>query len=261
MKFKPLSLLFAAALTLGSCDKNNEPKPAEKGGNNVITPATYAFTDANGNSTVAFNGQAQRLEMLSEMVSLMKSTNTSGTAINGQTLKNMYANNGITWIDGPGLGMTGSSKQLKNKTAATPFGTADPTIQNNFEGLMDDMAALSATTQVGNSNGGQGQGGVVVSTTNPSKMYLQNENGMEYTQLIEKGLMGAVFYNQITLNYLGDGELDVDNTTPVDPANGKYYTEMEHAWDEGLWVFHNGNGLCSRRKWHQPLLGELCEWA
>jgi len=239
VNFKILSLLCATALTFASCDKEcDEPAPMPSGGGNAVTtPPTYSFTDGSGNSTVSFNGQAQRLEMLSEMTALMKSTNTSGTSIDGQALRDMYANNGITWIDGPALGMTGSSKQLKSKTAAAPSGIADPAIQAQFELLMDEMTALSATTQSGSPNGGQGQGGVVVSTTDPSKMYLQNENGMEYTQLIEKGLMGAVFYNQIVQNYLGNAELNVDNTTPVDPAGGKYYTEMEHAWDEAYGYF------------------------
>ena len=62
-------------------------------------------------------------------------------------------------------------------------------------------------------------------------------NGIEYTQLIEKGLMGAVFYYQITNVYLGDGKMDVDNADQVDPDNGKYYTTMEHHWDEAFGYF------------------------
>ena len=199
-------------------------------------PSTYSFTDTAGNNTVSFNGQAQRLEMLSEMTSLMKSANTSGTAVDAADLHAMYANEGFSWNDAEGLGMTGSSKNLKSKTAA-PNGTPDPAIQQHFEDLMAALESASANTVAGDPQGGPGVAGVVVSTTNNSKMYLQSAQGMEYTQLIEKGLMGAVFLNQISAVYLGSDKMNVDNTTAVEPANGKYYTEMEHHWDEAFGYF------------------------
>lgn len=227
-----MGMMAAAVFT--SCQKDEETQTCEDAGFTV--PETYIYTDANGNSTVDYNGQAQRLEMLDEMTAYMKGTNTPGTTVNAQTLKNMYANDGYTWTDADNLGMTGSSKQLKSKTAAGS-GTADPAVQAYYENLMDEMDALSQTTTAGETNGGPGQGGVVLSTTNDTKQYLQSANGMEYTQLIEKGLMGAVFYNQICVVYTGSGKMDVDNTTAVDPDNGKYYTTMEHHWDEAYGYF------------------------
>ena len=51
--------------------------------------------------------------------------------------------------------------------------------------------------------------------------------------------MGAVFYHQITGYYLTDEKIGdaVDNSAPVDPDNGKYYTAMEHHWDEAFGYF------------------------
>lgn len=226
--------LFATVALTGCRKEDDEPTPDDQ--TPLSVPATYEYTDADGNSTVSYNGQAQRLEMLSEMTSYLKTANTPGTAVDAQTLKDMYANNGYTWIDADNLGMTGSSKQLKSKTAAGG-GTADPTVQAYYENLMDEVDALSQTTTEDITDGGPGQGGVVLSTTNSSKQYLQNANGIEYTQLIEKGLMGAVFYNQICVVYTGSDKMDVDNTTAVDPDNGKYYTAMEHHWDEAYGYF------------------------
>jgi hypothetical protein len=37
--------------------------------------------------------------------------------------------------------------------------------------------------------------------------------------------------------YFGAGKMDVDNTTAVDAGAGKYYTEMEHHWDEAFGYF------------------------
>ena len=69
-----------------------------------------------------------------------------------------------------------------------------------------------------------------------SASYLQSATGLEWTQMIEKGLMGACFASQMTSNYLAGIESD-DNTVAVDVSAGKYYTEMEHHWDEAYRYF------------------------
>lgn len=84
--------------------------------------------------------------------------------------------------------------------------------------------------------GSAGTAGVVESNDG-TKKYLFSPTGIEYTQYIEKGLMAAVFYNQISDVYLGSDKMNVDNTTAVDPGNGKYYTVMEHHWDEAYGYF------------------------
>ncbi len=193
-------------------------------------PTTYTFKDTDGNNTVSFGGQQQRLDMLSEMVTYMKTANTAGTAVSAQTLKDMYANSGYTWTDANSLGMTGSSKQLKSKTA-----NGDAGVQTAFENYMDAMGTLSATTTSGQENGANGTGGVWPND-GVKGPYLMSGEGQEFAQLIEKGLMGAVFTNQMTMNYLANIATD-DNTSAVDAANGKYYTTMEHHWDEAYGYF------------------------
>jgi len=204
----------------------------------VEVPSTYVFKDDAGNSTVSFGGQQQRLEMLSEITKYLKTANTAGTSLDATQLKNMFANSGYTWIDTPGLGMTGSTKQLKNKTAG-----GDAVITALFEYYMDSIAVLSASTVAGTNAGGPGVGGVVESGPADKGPYLMTAKGVEYTQWIEKGLMGAVFYYQIMNVYLGESKMGdatgagIDNTTAVDAINGKYYTVMEHHWDEAFGYF------------------------
>ena len=158
----------------------------------VVAPDTYVFTDADGNNTVSYSGQHQRLNMLSEMSSYLKTANEEGVAVDADVLKNMYANENHTWDDEEGLGMTGSSKQLKNKTVG-----GDTEFTNIFETWMDEVAAASD----GSGAGSAGVAGGVLSTTNPAKQYLQSAQGQEWTQLIEKGLMGACFYYNISVVY------------------------------------------------------------
>lgn len=214
---KSLALLLVV-LVFSSCEKDDDES------NDYTVPTTYTFTNAEGASTVSFSGQTQRLNMLAEMTTYMKTANTVGTTLDAMQLKKMYANDGFTWTDADKLGLTGSSKQLKSKTAG-----ADAGIQAMFEGYMNDIAALSAQNQA-NADETYGVGGV---WTNGTKSYLQSAKGVEYTQLIEKGLMCAVFMNQMTANYLVAVKND-DNETI---AEGKTYTDMQHHWDEAYGYF------------------------
>lgn len=249
MKLTKRTLLVGtlAILTLTACKKKgctdpmaqnySEEAKKDDGGctYGISVPSTYTFT-RNGNSTVSFSGQTTRLEMLTEMVTYMKTANTAGVSVDATTLHNMYANSGYTWVDADGLGMTGSSKQLKDKTAyASPGGSPDAAVQAMFEGYMTSLANLSATTVTSVEDGAPGVGGVWPND-GVKGPYLMDGNGFEFAQIIEKGLMSAVFMSQMTVNYLG-GLNDDDNTNMVDEAGGKYYTEMEHHWDEAYGYF------------------------
>lgn len=231
MQFRPAILtLFCVGMALVACKKEEEDLPADNANSNdpaYNIPDTYAFSDSDGNNTVSYTGQLQRLDMLSEMVTYMKTANTTGTAVSAQTLKDMFVNDGYTWEDENNLELNNTDKQLKNKCFELH--------RSQFEQWMDDLAAASQSDVTGEN----GTAGVVVSTTNPSKQYLFDANGIEHIQLIEKGLMGAVFYYQATSYYLSESQIGntVNNSDPVDPENGKYYTEMEHHWDEAFGYF------------------------
>ena len=205
IKFPRITTLgLVTLLMVFSCKK--EPNPV------YDVPTTYNFANVN------FSGQTTRLDMLGEMVTLMKTGNTQGTSVAAQALKNMYGNVNAPFSDQALNAAT--TKQLKNKTFSL-----DATL---IESYMDSLA-LASQSQVAGSNG---TAGVVTSGTSS---YLFDRNGREYTQLIEKGLMGACFYYQITSVYFGEDEIGsaVDNTTVV-AGEG---TDMEHHWDEAFGYF------------------------
>lgn len=181
-------------------------------------PSTFSFTDASGNSTVSYSGQTERLDQLSEMVILMKSG--TSTVLSAQDIKDMFANTGG---NANGLFSFTSTKQLENKC----FSLDVPM----FQGWMDDLALASVSNGMTASDG---QAGTLSSGANT---YLMDANGKEQVQLIEKGLMGAIFLNQALNEYFGDVKMNVDNTTAVDASIGKYYTTMEHHWDEAFGYF------------------------
>lgn len=176
----------------------------------VAVPSTYAFTDELGNNTVSYSGQTARMDMLSEIVSYLKSangSNSSPASLDAATLLAMYDNSYTGWSD---TSLIDNGKQLKSKTALNDAG-----IQGMVEAWMNAAAAGSPDT---------------------TGSYLQSASGLEWTQVIEKGLMGACFASQMTSNYLAGIESD-ENTSPVDVSAGKYYTEMEHHWDEAYGYF------------------------
>ncbi|NBR14054.1 MAG: DUF4856 domain-containing protein [Crocinitomicaceae bacterium] len=231
INIKVIAVAFLALASVTSCKKKgctdptayNYSSEAKKDDGSCsydapyTIPTTYDFTDANGNNTVSYSGQTDRLNQLREMVVLMKSATT--TIVYPEDLKAMFANTGG---NGNGNFSFTSPKQLKDKCFSVD--------QALFETWMDRIALASVSF---GSQAADGQAGVLTSGTST---YLFDENGKEYLQFIEKGLMGAVFMNQ-ALNVYFVEEINVDNTTAVDAVNGKYYTEMEHHFDEAFGYF------------------------
>lgn len=231
MKNVSFLLILIAATAFVSCKKKgcidetatNYSEEAKKDDGSctypeLSVPSTYSFTDASGNSTVSYGGQADRLNQMEEMTTYMKSGTTA--ALDADILDAMFAN---TDDNASGNFSFSSSKQLKNKCFDT-----DVTL---FEGYLTALATASIDFA---EEAESGQAGTLSSG---SSTYLFGANGMEYVQLIEKGLMGAVFLNQATNVYFGSSKMNVDNSTAVSTGEGKFYTEMEHHWDEAFGYF------------------------
>jgi hypothetical protein len=216
--YKTICTAVISLLLISSCEKKKtEPKkePIKETPTNTYTvPLTYNF------SNVSYKGQTERLDMLTEMKSYMSSGNTKGTVLDAQKLKDMYANVNSVFSDGA---LNNSGKRIKDKVFAPD--------QNIFEVYMQHIAAASQSTV----NGAEGVAGVVVSSNEPNKKYLCDAQGVEWTQVIEKGLMGALIYYQSVAVYLSADKIGsgVDNSNVVDGQG----TSMEHAWDEAFGYF------------------------
>lgn len=189
----------------------------------IETPQSYTFM-RDGVSTVEFPGQTDRLDMLEELKDFLK-TADKGAAISEQALLDMFAN---TNGNGGGHFSFNSNRQLKDKVFA-------PDLDSRlFEGFF----AAAAQASVAGSNGveaANGTAGLMV-RENGGRTVLVDAKGREFTQLIEKGLMGAVFINQIFNTYLTDNRIGpgIEN---VNLREGKNHTDKEHHLDEayGYW--------------------------
>lgn len=206
MKTSLLPLLLAGALILLSGCEEDTPSP--DAGTDYTIPDTYSFENVN------YSGQLQRLSMLLEMKSYMRSANTPGTVLDRDRMIAMYENDaaGAQWQQ-----TYEESKELRNKTFENE--------QDRFLTWIGELALASESTVPA----AEGQAGVAVSQSG-EKQYLLAANGIEYAQIVEKGLMGATLYYQATAVYLGPDKMNVDNET-VEPGEG---TAMEHHWDEAF---------------------------
>jgi Domain of unknown function (DUF4856) len=210
---KTALIILSAFIILNACKKDAEqiiPQPDPVGPSYTV-PAAYNFQNVN------YAGQTTRLDMMAEMKALMNTGNTVSTAVSAQKLKDMYANSNAAFTN---TLLNTSGKSIKSKVFSLD--------QSIFESYMDSLAKAALS----NANGSNGVAGVVVSSSDPNKKYLCDANGIEWTQVIEKGLMGALIYYQATAVYLDDSKIGnaIDNTTVI-PNEG---TAMEHGWDESF---------------------------
>jgi hypothetical protein len=213
MKFYTISALFISALLLASCsDDESTPK--------LVVPTTYQF-DREGATSVVYAGQTDRINQLTEIKNYLK-TGDNGALLDAQVLYDMFANTGG---NGNSNFTFTSSRQLRDKAFV-----ADITY---YEGLFD---AVETASVAGNSGTTASNGVAGTLTRSNSSKILVDGNGHEFTQIIEKGMMGSIFLNQIFNVYLTDARVgnDINNSTLVTDQN---YTDMEHYWDEAFGYF------------------------
>ncbi len=208
-RFSSVLFIFSVII-LSSCKKETEDR--------LDVPATYEFI-RNGASTVDYSGQTERLDMLAQLSSYMKSVNTVGSPeLDAARLKNMFRNQ-----NDPFTGQT-YGKDLISK--CFPADTA------MFIQFLEDAAVASQATGTASN----GVAGVLVDgSSDPTQGYRVTSNGLELAQVVEKGLMGAVFFYQAMEVYLSEDRMgSVGNEDLVD---GKNYTNMEHYFDEAFGYF------------------------
>lgn len=208
----------------GSCT------PCETGTENPIeNPDTYTF-ERDGTSTVDFNGQTARLKMGSEFISaLVDNTNTA------EQLQAMFAHEEGN-ADFSEEGLNDSDKNIRSKTAVSADlfatnATEQAAIRADFDGWITDQV-----DEVFVNWDTAAEPGVAGQIAQGERVRYLNADGLEYNQMINKGLIGAMVLDQIVNNYLSPAVLDeADNKANNDADvvdEGKPYTTMEHKWDE-----------------------------
>lgn len=201
---RPMAAL-CLALGLSACLESEEKEPETPDPTYTIPESYGAFED------VDFSGQTARLDMLAELGAYVKTANKRGVAIDADKMKAMFANEGNPFSKDA---LNSAGKRLKDKTFLPE--------QDYFEGLFDSAAAASQDTTPGE----HGKAGVVAAGSGST--YLMSAKGVEYAQLIEKGLMGALSFYQAAAVYL-DTDSKLAASVPV--------ADQQHHWDEAFGYF------------------------
>ena len=230
-KIITLLILSVAFISCSSDDDNT-------GNNNqsVDAPANYQFT-RNGNNTVSYSGQTQRIAMAEELISALKDPTRDQESLNAMFA---HVEGNQDFSDPDMLELNASSKNVRSKTAASAdYFSSNSTDANAIKSDFDSWISLQVsdvypnwgnTAEPGIAGGLQELGG--------GSIRYVNEKGLEYNQAFAKSLTGALMTDQILNNYLSPAVLDAgDNVTKNDNdilADGKDYTTMEHKWDEAF---------------------------
>ncbi len=221
------SALIVMSLFIASCEEENNNEPS------LEVPANYSFA-RNGQSTVSFSGQTTRILMAEELISAMKDFNSSS-----ELILERFRNETASGADANPFSsaeLNAETKSVRNKTAASrdyffTNTTASFAIREDFEGWM--LAQVDEVFPAQNQLAAPGVPGQIADGS--STRYV-NRQGLEYDQLVNKSLIGALMADQMLNNYLSPAVLDeasnrADNDAEILDGNNNY-TTMEHKWDE-----------------------------
>lgn len=195
----------------------------------IDNPTSYTF-NRDGESTVSFGGQTTRLQMGDEILNAFKDETTTAERIQA-----MY-----THMEGAAdfedTDLNASDKSVRSKTAASiDFFSSNATDQALIRADFDGWITAQATEVFPNWSIAAAAGTAGQIADGSSTRYI-NAKGLEYNQLFNKGLIGALTVDQIVNNYLSPAILDEANNRANNDENvvaeGKVYTTMEHKWDE-----------------------------
>lgn len=211
-----VAFVFGGLTIFSSCNDGAEDPAAYE------VPSFYVFL-RNETSSVSYQGQTDRLNMLSEIKTYLKKGD-AGEEIDADQLLNMFGN-----INSPfeSAALNSSTKQIEDKTAEEDVAF--------FKELFEEAEAVSREVKTNGATATKGTGGQIERLAKETFINV-NGKGWEFTQMVEKGLMGALIYNQILNTYLTGEKVgfNVENTSLVE---GENYTAMEHHWDEAFGYF------------------------
>jgi hypothetical protein len=230
-KIFTLLLLSVAFISCSSDDDNTDNSNSQS----VDAPANYQFT-RNGNNTVSYSGQTQRIAMAEELISALKDPTRDQESLNAMFA---HVEGDQDFSDPDMLELNASSKNVRSKTAASAdYFSSNSTDANAIKANFDSWISSQVNDVFPNWGNTASPGNAGLAQELGGSIRYVNEKGLEYNQAFAKSLNGAFLADQICNNYLSAAVLDAgDNVTNNDNdvlVDGKDYTTMEHKWDEAF---------------------------
>jgi hypothetical protein len=201
-KINTISLVLLVTVLCWSCKKEN-----------IAPLVTYTDSTTYDYPNVNYTTQLEILAMADQVVAKINTANaTPNVVVTAQTLTNMFNNTGNLFNDSA-LNLNGSGLALANYFPAA----AKTDILNYFDSIgVYSQSALGAS---------QGIAGVDSSSQNYTKKYLLSPNGIFYSQVVKKAIMGMCAY-QIANVYMADS---LNSTTDT--------AILGHYWDAAFGLF------------------------
>lgn len=214
--------------------------PDDEMTNTIETPANYEFF-RDGQSTVSFSGQTDRIGMATELIGAMTDWNQSEA-----TLIEMFSNATADADPFSDPSLNASTKSVKSKVAASQDFFATNTTES-FAIKAEIESWISAQRNEVFPNKDQlAEAGMAGQIADGSSARYVNAKGLEYNQAVNKSLIGALMVDQILNNYLSTEVLDAGTNMADNDAGtleeGKDYTTMEHKWDEAFGYLFGASG-------------------
>ncbi|MBC6998330.1 DUF4856 domain-containing protein [Cytophaga sp. FL35] len=204
----------------------------------VEAPESYSF-ERDGASTVNFSGQTTRLLMGNEILAALSDETSTDTKIQA-----MFAH-AEGEMDFEDADLNASDKNILSKTAASKDYFSDNTAdQSLIRKDFTDWISAQVSEVFPNWNTAAAPGTAGQIADGESTRYV-NAQGLEYNQVFNKGLIGALTVDQAINNYLSPEVLDEGQNRANNDAGtveeGKSYTTMEHKWDEAYGYVYGQN--------------------
>jgi hypothetical protein len=188
---------LALSIFITSCDKDDD-------GPSFSVPDTYNFDNAEfGEATASINMWSGFQFYLGRGATRQLSQDTVNYLWNNTN--NAFTSEFISNLPNSPQQLNTSGINLASRTADAPV----------IKALADSMVKIS---QFYNTTGGEGKSG-----KQGSRLF--NHAGVEFNQLVAKGLMGALVLSKVVAHL--DAAANADNNT-VTPGKG---TAMQHEWD------------------------------
>lgn len=214
-------------------DPDPDPTP-------LAVPTTYNFDSRfnTGESSVGISGQITRQIQLQDLKTVIGNLGKDGaTAVTADDLNGIYdyADTGLNILTTVPDGLTASAttyeevstgKKMRGRqgTSAVLLGSTG-IIGNDSDITVDELIQSFFTTIATNA---------ADATKLGTKAVYNTADGLDLSQMVNKVLMGAILFDQMSSKYLGD-ILDKDNT--VARGDGKSDTDQEHRFDEAYGYF------------------------
>ena len=189
-----ISFALSVVFFLVSCKKSNNSTAIP----DYTVPTTYNFTNVNDSN------QLKLLAMADQVVATINLANTTpNTAVSAQKLKDMF-NNVNGYFNDSTFRLNASGLKLSDYCSAA----AQTDMANYFDSVGVYSQSVTPATQ--------GIAGVSPSSANPGKKYLLSPNGVFFSQMVKKTIMGGICAYEIENVYMTDSvNNSVDNSTVI----------------------------------------------